>query len=167
MPEPKKGVFITFTNSTFGERHVSDEPTRPKESTDPSGTFNSRDKMGCMSSESASSEAGFSTNDWLKFVWACENENVAALIDLFESNESSYIPVDRKCGSDCRSNQYEMINGLLLSQGIKSSKTQHEGLIFSGKSWKNISTKDEDTYGSSSKARVISDLGKATDEIVE
>ena len=159
MFEPRKGVFITFTNSTFGERHKSDELIQLKESTDRSGTFDSHDKMGCSSSDSASSKADFSANDWLKFVWACENENVAALIDLFESNESSYISVDRNCGSDCRSNKYEMINGLLLSQGKKSCKTEHQCSTFSGKSWKNISTNDDDANNSSAKAHVISNLG--------
>ena len=159
MFEPRKGVFITFTNSTFGERHKSDEPNQPKEQTDQFGTLDSHDKMGYTSSDSASSKGDFSTNDWLKFVWACENENIAALIDLFESNESSYIPVDRKCGSDCRSNKYEMINGLLLSQGMKSCKSDHQCLTFSGKSWKNISTNDDDANYSSAKAHVISNLG--------
>ena len=53
--EPKKGIVITFTNSTFGGRQKSDKCTKPKESTDKFDTFNSPDKMSSTSSISASS----------------------------------------------------------------------------------------------------------------
>ena len=94
--EPKKGIVITFTNETFGGRQKSDRRLKPKESTD------SPDMVDFTSSESDSSHSDYSTNDWLKFAWACENENVSALIELIESNQSSSIPIDRNCGSDCR-----------------------------------------------------------------
>ena len=86
--EPKKGVFITFTNSTFGERQKSGGCTKHKELTERSDTSFSPDMMECTSSESVSAKSDYLRNDWLKFAWACENENVAALIDLIESNES-------------------------------------------------------------------------------
>ena len=115
----KPGVFITFTSSTFGERQKSDVPSSNKELDDKIETTGSPNRMDHASSDSVSSKSDFSTNDWLKFVWACENDNVAALIELIESNESRYIPTDRSLGSESKGNKQEMINGLLLSQSKK------------------------------------------------
>ena len=119
VSENKPGVFITFTSSTFGERQKSDVPSSNKELIDKPESTGSPNRMDYASSDSVSSKSDFSTNDWLKFVWACENDNVAALIELIESNESRYIPTDRSLGSESKRNKQEMINGLLLSQSIK------------------------------------------------
>ena len=49
---------------------------------------------GNSSSDTESSKSDSETleNDWQKFAWASENDNIGALIDLIESNESNVIP---------------------------------------------------------------------------
>ena len=103
--EAKNGVFTTFTNSTFGEPQNSGVPSNWKDVVEKSETTGSPIKMDCTSSGSISSKSDFSTNDWLKFVWACENENVATLVELIESNKSRYIPTDNSLGSESMINK--------------------------------------------------------------
>ena len=55
---------------------------------------------GSSSSDAESSKSDSETldNDWQKFAWASENDNIEALIDLIESNESNVIPAHINIG---------------------------------------------------------------------